>query len=120
MRRITWPPSSGLGWCHDGVDQPKGSVSLPKVKFSARGAAPGMTRPHAGGNLRWVVCTLLFFSVGINYLDRLVLSILKNDLSAALGWSEADYGWITAAFSFAYAFGYLLGGRFLDWVGVRR
>jgi ACS family hexuronate transporter-like MFS transporter len=55
----------------------------------------------AGGNFRWTICGLLFFSVAVNYLDRLVLAILKKDLCRDLGWSDADYGWITAAFSFA-------------------
>ncbi len=70
-------------------------------------------------NYRWAVCTLLFFAIFINYLDRQILGILKKPLSETLGWSERDYGWITAAFSFAYAFGYLFGGRFMDRVGVR-
>jgi MFS transporter, ACS family, hexuronate transporter len=73
-----------------------------------------------GGNFRWAICALLFFSVTINYLDRQLLSILKKPLSDSLGWSDADYGWITAAFSFAYAFGYLVGGRFMDRFGVKR
>lgn len=58
--------------------------------------------------------------MAINYLDRLVLAILKKDLCRDLGWSDADYGWITAAFSFAYAFGYLIGGRQMDRWGVKR
>lgn len=73
-----------------------------------------------GGNYRWIVCVLLFFSVAVNYIDRLVVGILKRPLSEALGWSEADYGHIAAAFSFAYAFGYLLGGRQMDKWGVKR
>ncbi len=73
-----------------------------------------------GGNIRWIICSLLFFSVAVNYLDRLVLAILKKDLCRELGWSDADYGWITAAFSFAYAFGYLFGGRLMDRWGVKR
>jgi ACS family hexuronate transporter-like MFS transporter len=72
------------------------------------------------GHFRWVVCTLLFFSVTINYLDRQLLSILKKPLSDNLGWSDADYGWIAAAFSFAYAFGYLVAGRAMDRIGVKR
>ena len=40
----------------------------------------------SGGNYRWVVCGLLFFSVAINYIDRLVIGILKTPLSEALGW----------------------------------
>jgi ACS family hexuronate transporter-like MFS transporter len=41
-------------------------------------------------------------------------------LSEKLGWSEIDYGYIQAAFSFAYAFGYLFGGRLMDRFGVKR
>ena len=74
----------------------------------------------AGGNYRWVICGLLFCSVAINYIDRLVVGILKKPLSAQLGWSDLDYGYIAAAFSFAYAFGYLFGGRLMDRWGVKR
>jgi ACS family hexuronate transporter-like MFS transporter len=72
------------------------------------------------GNYRWIICGLLFFSVAINYIDRLVIGILKAPLSEQLGWTEVDYGNIAAAFSFAYAFGYLFGGRAMDRFGVRR
>lgn len=72
------------------------------------------------GNFRWIICGLLFFSVAVNYLDRLVLAILKKDLCRELGWTDADYGWIAAAFSFAYAFGYLFGGRLMDRWGVKK
>src|ERR1043165_5517360 len=72
------------------------------------------------GNFRWVICGLLFFSVAVNYIDRLVLSILKKPISAELGWTDQDYGYIAAFFSFAYAFGYLLGGRLIDKWGVKR
>jgi ACS family hexuronate transporter-like MFS transporter len=67
-----------------------------------------------------VICGLLFFSVAVNYLDRLTIGILKGPLSEKLGWSELDYGYITAGFSFAYAFGYLFGGRMMDRLGVKR
>ncbi|MGC4072079.1 MAG: MFS transporter [Nibricoccus sp.] len=76
--------------------------------------------PRPKHNFRWVICGLLFCSVAVNYLDRLVLSILKKPLSAELGWSEADYGFITSAFYLAYAFGYLFGGRIVDRLGVKR
>jgi MFS transporter, ACS family, hexuronate transporter len=79
------------------------------------------TKPAtSGGNYRWVICALLFFSVAINYIDRLVIGIMKKPLSQQLGWSDADYGHIAAAFSFAYAFGYLIGGRLTDRLGVKR
>lgn len=72
------------------------------------------------GRVRWLICLLLFFSVAINYIDRLVIGILKQPLSEHLGWSEADYGMIAAFFSFAYAFGYLMGGWSIDRLGVRK
>lgn len=72
------------------------------------------------GNVRWVICLLLFFSIVVNYLDRLVIAVLKPELSERLGWSETDYGIIAAAQSFAYAFGYLFGGRFIDRIGPKR
>lgn len=80
------------------------------------------SNPTAGkiGNFRWTICALLFFSVAINYIDRLTIGILKAPLSEQLGWSELDYGYIAAAFSFAYAFGYLFGGRLMDRLGVKR
>ncbi len=80
----------------------------------------GASADRSGGNFRWIICGLLFFSVAVNYLDRLVLAILKKDLCRELGWTDADYGWITAAFSFAYAFGYLIGGRLMDRWGVKK
>jgi len=73
-----------------------------------------------GGHVRWSICALLFFSVAVNYIDRLVIGILKGPMSEQLGWSEADYGHIAAAFSFAYAFGYLFGGRLMDHWGVKK
>ncbi|HKI70619.1 MAG TPA: MFS transporter, partial [Verrucomicrobiae bacterium] len=72
------------------------------------------------GRFRWVICALLFFSVAVNYIDRLTIGILKQPLSDSLGWNDLDYGYITAAFSFAYAFGYLFGGRVMDRLGVKR
>ncbi|AWI08757.1 MFS transporter [Ereboglobus luteus] len=74
---------------------------------------------RAGGNFRWVICTLLFFSVALNYIDRNIIGILKPHLSEKLGWDENDYGTIAAGFSFAYAFGYLIGGRLIQRFGVR-
>jgi ACS family hexuronate transporter-like MFS transporter len=80
-----------------------------------------LTSPSATpGKIRWVICLLLFFSIVINYLDRLIIAILKPELSALLGWSETDYGMIAAAQSFAYAFGYLFGGHIIDRMGPKK
>lgn len=84
-------------------------------------SSPDASAPDGkAGNTRWVICGLLFFSIVVNYLDRLVIAILKPELSALLGWSDTDYGMIAAAQSFAYAFGYLFGGRIVDRMGPKR
>jgi MFS transporter, ACS family, hexuronate transporter len=69
---------------------------------------------------RWTICALLFVATTINYIDRQVLGILAPTLQRELGWSEADYGDIVSWFSFSYAIGFLVAGRLLDRVGVRR
>ena len=72
------------------------------------------------GRTRWVICGLLFALVALSYIDRLIIGILKNPIGAQLGWSDRDYGYIAAGFSFAYAFGYLFAGRAMDWLRVKR
>ncbi len=75
---------------------------------------------NRAGNFRWVICGLLFALVALSYIDRLIIGILKKPIGAQLGWSEVDYGNIAAAFSFAYAFGYLFAGRAIEWLRVKR
>ncbi|HMI55950.1 MAG TPA: MFS transporter, partial [Gemmatimonadaceae bacterium] len=69
---------------------------------------------------RWTICALLFVATTINYVDRQVLGILAPTLQRELRWTETDYGDIVSWFSFAYAFGFLIAGRVIDWIGVRR
>src|SRR2546423_14705801 len=89
----------------------------PLLHPSASGFPPAESTP---GRIRWAICGLLFFSVALNYIDRNIIGILKMPLSKELGWSETDYAHIAAVFQFAYAFGYLFGGRLMDGIGVRR
>ena len=77
----------------------------------------GTERP---ASYRWTICALLFVATTINYVDRQVLGILAPTLQRELHWTEADYGDIVSWFSFAYAFGFLVAGRVMDWIGVRR
>ena len=74
----------------------------------------------AVGNYRWVICALLFFATTINYMDRQVLAILSPTLKTELGWSEANYGNINAAFQAAYAIGLLMAGNLMDNLGTRK
>ncbi|HJP60149.1 MAG TPA: MFS transporter [Gemmatimonadaceae bacterium] len=76
--------------------------------------------PERAPSYRWTICALLFVATTINYIDRQVLGVLAPTLQRALNWSEADYGDIVSWFSFAYGFGFLVAGRVIDRVGVRR
>ena len=78
--------------------------------------------PDAEGRTRyrWTIVALLFIATTINYVDRQVLGILAPTLSRALHWSETDYGDIVSWFSLAYALGFLVAGRLIDRVGVKR
>jgi MFS transporter, ACS family, hexuronate transporter len=85
-------------------------------------AAPAAGPARVAGPLtkyRWVICGLLFAATTINYVDRNSLSVLKTMLEKELSWSEADYGWIQFAFTFAYAAFPLLLGRMIDRIGVK-
>src|ERR1700733_5824497 len=71
------------------------------------------------GKYRWVVLSLLFFATTINYLDRQVIGLLKDNLAKDFSWSEKDYSKIVMAFSAAYAIGLLGFGGFIDHVGTK-
>jgi ACS family hexuronate transporter-like MFS transporter len=71
------------------------------------------------GNYRWLICTLLFAAMVINYVDRQMLGVLKPTLSAEFGWSETDYADIIFWFQASYAVSYLLFGRIIDRIGAR-
>jgi MFS transporter, ACS family, hexuronate transporter len=72
-------------------------------------------------NYRWTICSLLFFATTINYLDRQVLSLTWKDyLVPQFGWTDSDYGTITATFSLAYAISMLFAGRLVDWLGTKK
>lgn len=70
-------------------------------------------------NYRWLIVTILFAGTVINYLDRQVIGLLKPILEVEFSWSETDFGRIMSAFSFAYAIGLLVSGRFIDQVGTK-
>ena len=74
---------------------------------------------EAVGKYRWTICSLIFFATTINYLDRAVISLLKNDLEIRFNWSESDYSDIVIAFQLSYAIGMLLAGWFIDKVGTK-
>lgn len=71
------------------------------------------------GNYRWTICALAFAATTINYLDRVVISLLKSDLSKEFNWNDGDYANIEIAFKLAYALGMLGAGRLIDKLGTK-
>jgi MFS transporter, ACS family, hexuronate transporter len=71
------------------------------------------------GRYRWTICGLLFFATTINYLDRQVLSLLKDNLEVEFNWSDTDYANIVSVFQIVYAVSMLFAGRIIDWLGTK-
>lgn len=72
------------------------------------------------GRVRWFMLALVFFATTINYIDRAALGIMQPLLSKAMSWNAQDYADINFWFQVGYACGYLLQGRLIDKVGVKR
>ena len=75
--------------------------------------------PRPSGNVRGVVCALLFAAVALSYVDRLVLPTLKPELQSQYGWTEIGYANLAILFQGAYGISYVLFGRFVDRFGAR-
>jgi ACS family hexuronate transporter-like MFS transporter len=72
------------------------------------------------GRYRWVILSLVFFATTVNYLDRQVISLLKDDyLEPLFGWSESDYANIVVVFQLSYAIGMLGAGFVIDKIGTK-
>lgn len=63
---------------------------------------------------------LLIAAAVLNYADRQIIALLKPVLSADLGWSDEDYGTLTALFQGAAAVAFLFAGRLVDRLGPSR
>nr|WP_254447626.1 MFS transporter [Sphingomonas sp. ID1715] len=55
----------------------------------------------------------------LNLVDRQIISVLKPDIAADLGWSDDDYGTLAAYFQGAAAVAFLFTGWFVDRLGVK-
>jgi MFS transporter, ACS family, hexuronate transporter len=71
------------------------------------------------GKYRWRICALVFFATTVNYLDRSVISLLKNDLTKEFNWDDGDYADIEIAFKVMYAVGMLMAGKLIDKLGTK-
>jgi ACS family hexuronate transporter-like MFS transporter len=68
----------------------------------------------------WAIAVASCLTMAVGYLDRQTLAILAPAITADLQISDAAYGWLASAFSFAYLLGPPVAGRWLDRVGVGR
>ena len=89
-------------------------------------AAMSPPNPHAPAksNFRWIICALLFFSTTVNYMDRQVISYLKEFFCTAadqggFGWSNTDFSHLTAFFTGFYAGMTILAGWVIDKIGTK-
>jgi ACS family hexuronate transporter-like MFS transporter len=74
----------------------------------------------AVGKTRWGMLALVFFATTLNYIDRAALGIMQPFLAKEMSWTAMDYANINFWFQVGYAIGFVLQGRFIDRVGVKR
>jgi len=75
-------------------------------------------------NFRWIICALLFFSTTVNYMDRNVISYLKEYFCTpaelgGFGWSNTDFSHLTAFFTAFYAGMTIMAGWVIDKIGTK-
>ncbi len=85
---------------------------------------PAPAAPSPGGNYRWIICGLLLFSTTVNYLDRQVISYLKEFFCTPLaqggfGWSNTDFSNLTSFFTLFYAGMTVGAGWVIDRIGTK-
>ncbi|MBU6410339.1 MAG: MFS transporter [Verrucomicrobia bacterium] len=74
---------------------------------------------------RWIICALLFFSTTFNYMDRQVISYLKDYIfcvpaaGGGFGWSNTEFAYLTSFFTAFYAGMTLLVGWVIDRIGTK-
>ena len=73
---------------------------------------------------RWVICGLLFFSTTFNYMDRQVISYLKEFFctpagQGGFGWSNTQFACLTSFFTGVYACMTVLIGWLIDRIGTK-
>ncbi len=74
----------------------------------------------AVGKTRWGMLALVFFATTLNYIDRAALGVMQPLLAKEMSWTAMDYANINFWFQVGYAIGYVLQGRLIDKVGVKR
>lgn len=69
---------------------------------------------------RWLLFTLLAAAGILALVDRQIISVLKPEIAAELGWTDDDYGTLGSWFQGATAVALLFAGPLVDRLGVKR
>jgi ACS family hexuronate transporter-like MFS transporter len=94
---------------------------MPQAGPQSRSFFATFRSPDRISHQRWVICFLLFLATVIAYIDRGVIAYLKNTLETVIpGLNDRTYGFVTAAFTAAYAIGMMVAGGFTDKLGTRK
>lgn len=104
---MTQPHSSALPRAQQAPETKVGFRDMVKA-----GAAVGKTR--------WGMLALVFFATTLNYIDRAALGVMQPILAKEMSWTAMDYANINFWFQVGYAIGFLLQGRLIDRIGVKR
>jgi ACS family hexuronate transporter-like MFS transporter len=86
--------------------------------------SPTQEARPASSNYRWIICGLLFFATTFNYLDRQVISYLKEFFcrsqdAGGFGWSNTDFAYLTSFFTGVYACFTVIVGWLIDKIGTK-
>ncbi|HKE23931.1 MAG TPA: MFS transporter [Bryobacteraceae bacterium] len=84
------------------------------VRPSASPASAWKASPRA-----WAITFMLFGSMTLNFIDRLVLANVAPALRSEFHLSNAQYSYIVFAFMGGMTVGQLPIGMFIDWLGAR-
>lgn len=68
---------------------------------------------------RYLVITMVFFIMSINYIDRGALAYAQKSVIGEFGFTPAQWGEIMGFFGYGYIFGGLIGGVLADKKGPR-
>lgn len=70
--------------------------------------------------MRWRIAILVATAIAINYLDRLTLPSVIDQMPKSMAFDTQSFALLNTAFLAAYGAMYLVGGKLLDFLGTRR
>jgi ACS family hexuronate transporter-like MFS transporter len=70
-------------------------------------------------HFRWWIASLLFIATGLSFFDRQVLSTLAPAITHDLHIDDVTYSHVVSAFILSYTVMFTVGGRLIDWLGLR-